>query len=401
MESINSLLENFNNGNIRALARIISKIENEDPAKDEILKGIYPKTGRAYVLGVTGSPGAGKSSLVDRITAFLRKKGDTVGIVAVDPTSPFTGGALLGDRIRMQDHAVDRGVYIRSMGTRGSLGGLARSTKEVVRALDAYGYDWVIVETVGVGQAELDIMHVADTTMVVTTPGAGDSIQAIKAGIMEIADIFVVNKSDLPGADKVVSEISQMLDLKSGILEWRPPVAKVSTLDDRGMKDLMELVEKHINYLKDTGIMQSERDERSRRETLEIVDCRWRKIVSRQVNCMGKAQDMLDRVSAGKTDPFTAAGEILSYIIDFKADNMRGVEVLEILLAALEELKKNSPRDVMSGYGAYLHGQVYGLATALRIIYPGTGNIGEKAALAVRPVLTEHSCLCGDEDTDG
>ncbi|MFZ5651017.1 MAG: methylmalonyl Co-A mutase-associated GTPase MeaB [Bacillota bacterium] len=397
LESINDLLESFNKGNIRALARIISKIENEDPAKDEILKSIYPKTGRAHVLGITGSPGAGKSSLVDRITAFLRKKGDSVGIIAVDPTSPFTGGALLGDRIRMQDHAVDKGVYIRSMGTRGSLGGLARSTKEVVKALDAYGYSWVIVETVGVGQAELDIMHVADTTMVVMTPGAGDSIQTIKAGIMEIADIFVVNKSDLPGADKVVSEISQMLDLQSGILEWRPPVIKVSTLDDRGMKDLMESVEKHINYLKDAGIMQSGRDERARRETLEIVDYRWQKIVSQQVNYRGKVQDILDRVSAGKTDPFTAAGEILSYIIG--TDNMRGEEVLEILLVALEELKKNGRRKGMSGYGSYLHGQIYGLATALRIIYPGHGNIGEKAALAVRPVLTEHSCLCGDKET--
>ncbi|MFZ5648442.1 MAG: methylmalonyl Co-A mutase-associated GTPase MeaB [Bacillota bacterium] len=315
LDNINDLIDNFNSGNIRALARLISKIENEDPAKDEILKNIFQKTGRAHVLGVTGSPGAGKSSLVDRITAFLRKKGDTVGIIAVDPTSPFTGGALLGDRIRMQEHAVDRGVYIRSMGTRGSLGGLARSTKEVVKVLDAYGFDWVIVETVGVGQAELDIMHVADTTMVVLTPGAGDSIQTIKAGIMEIADIFVVNKCDLPGADKVVSEISQMLDLTGEISEWRPPVVKVSTLDDRGVNELMESLQKHIDYLRDTGIMQSSRDEKARRETLEIVDYRWQKIVSQQVNYRGQVQDILDKVTAGKTDPFTAADEILSYII--------------------------------------------------------------------------------------
>lgn len=315
LDSLNDLIQNFNNRNIRALARLISKVENEDPVKDEILKKIYPKTGRAHILGVTGSPGAGKSSLVDRITASLRKRGDTVGIIAVDPTSPFTGGALLGDRIRMQDHAVDKGVYIRSMGTRGSLGGLARSTKEVVKLLDAYGFNWVIVETVGVGQAELDIMHVADTTMVVMTPGAGDSIQTIKAGIMEIADIFTVNKCDLPGADRVVSEVNQMLDLQGPVSEWRPPVVKVSTLDDTGMNELLGWLEKHINYLNDSGKIRSGRDERARRETLEIVDYRWQKIVNQQLNYRGKVQDILERATAGETDPFTAADEILSYII--------------------------------------------------------------------------------------
>lgn len=315
LDNINDLIDNFKKGNIRALARIISKIENEDALKDEILKRTYEMTGKAFVLGITGSPGAGKSSLVDRITAFLRKKGDTVGIIAVDPTSPFTGGALLGDRIRMQDHAIDRGVYIRSMGTRGSLGGLARSTKEVVKVMDAFGYQWIIVETVGVGQAELDIMNVADTTMVVLTPGAGDSIQTIKAGIMEIADIFTVNKCDLQGADRVVSEISQMLDLSKEIAEWRPPVVKVSTLDDRGMAELMEALEKHRAYLKETGNMELNRDEMARRETLEIVDYRWQRIVNNQLNYHGHVRDILDMVSAKKTDPFTAADEILSYII--------------------------------------------------------------------------------------
>jgi len=315
LDTINDLIDNFTKGNIRALARLISKIENEDAEKDEILKRIYGKTGKAFVLGITGSPGAGKSSLVDRITAFLRKKGETVGIIAVDPTSPFTGGALLGDRIRMQDHAVDKGVFIRSMGTRGSLGGLARSTKEVVKVLDAFGYQWVIVETVGVGQAELDIMNVADTTMVVLTPGAGDSIQTIKAGIMEIADVFAVNKCDLQGADRVVSEIGQMLDLSKEITEWRPPVVKVSTLDDRGMGELMEVLEKHRDFLNDSGNMEVYRDEMARKETLEIVDYRWQRIVNHQLNYQGHVRDILDKVTDKKTDPFTAADEILGYIL--------------------------------------------------------------------------------------
>jgi len=315
LDSINDLVDNFTRGNVRALARLISKIENEDDEKDEILKRTYGMTGKAFVLGITGSPGAGKSSLVDRITTFLRKKGETVGIIAVDPTSPFTGGALLGDRIRMQDHATDKGVYIRSMGTRGSLGGLARSTKEVVKVLDAFGYQWIIVETVGVGQAELDIMNVADTTMVVLTPGAGDSIQTIKAGIMEIADIFAVNKCDLKGADRLVSEISQMLDLSKDITDWRPPVVKVSTLDDLGMGDIMEVLEKHRVYLKDSGNMEIYRDEMARRETLEIVDYRWQRIVNRQLNYHGHVRDILDKVTDKKTDPFSAADEILGYIL--------------------------------------------------------------------------------------
>lgn len=316
LDNINELVENFKKGNIRALARIISKIENDDAHRDELLKRIFDMSGRAYVLGVTGSPGAGKSSLVDRITAYLRKRGDTVGIIAVDPTSPFSGGALLGDRIRMQEHAVDRGVYIRSMGTRGSLGGLARTTKDVVKVLDAFGYNWVIVETVGVGQAELDIMDVADTTMVVLTPGAGDSIQNMKAGIMEIADIFVVNKCDLPGAHRVASEIMQMLDLQVEVLEWRPPVAQVSTLDDRGMNEMMELIEKHRSYLIESGMMDSKREDRARKETLEIVDFRWQKLVNAQLNYKGYVNDLLNRVSGKKTDPYTAAEEILRYIIE-------------------------------------------------------------------------------------
>ncbi|KUK82872.1 MAG: Putative periplasmic protein kinase ArgK and related GTPase of G3E family, partial [Pelotomaculum thermopropionicum] len=181
------LLKEFTSGNQRALARVISQVENETPQKVALLKQLYPNTGNSYLLGVTGSPGAGKSSLVDHLVDTIRKRNESVGVIAVDPTSPFTGGAILGDRIRMNKHALDKGVFIRSMGTRGSLGGLSKTTKEVIKVMDAFGMDWIIVETVGVGQAELDIMYIADTTVVVLTPGSGDAIQTMKAGIMEIA----------------------------------------------------------------------------------------------------------------------------------------------------------------------------------------------------------------------
>ncbi|MHB8157209.1 MAG: methylmalonyl Co-A mutase-associated GTPase MeaB [Desulfocucumaceae bacterium] len=405
MDSIENLLDGFKNKNIRCLARLISKLENEDSQKEEILAKLYGMTGRAMVLGVTGSPGAGKSSLVDRLTAAYRKKGNTVGIIAVDPTSPFTGGALLGDRIRMQEHAVDRGVYIRSMGTRGSLGGLARATKEAVKLLDAFGFDLVIIETVGVGQAELDIMHVADTTLVVLTPGAGDSIQTIKAGIMEIADIFVVNKCDLQGADRVVAEIKQMLALQSKVLEWRPPVVKVSTLDDHGMSKLMETLDLHINYLTESGMLAENRAERTRREMLEIVDYKWHKLVNRQLDYKDNVRELLNEVISGKADPYSGSDQIIKYIIENTglgaegADlRQKGGQLLEILETALVNLKNFSNREDMSEYRTYLHGQIYGLATALKLLYPGPGNLGERAAMSVRPVITEHSCSCQGEE---
>jgi len=222
-------------------------------------------------VGVTGAPGAGKSSVVDDLIAEIRKKEQTVGIIAVDPTSPFSGGALLGDRIRMQEHTLDKGVFIRSMGTRGSLGGLARTTKEVVKVIDAFGMDYVLIETVGVGQAELDIMHVADTTVVTLTPGAGDSIQTIKAGIMEIADVFAVNKCDLPGADKVALEVEMMLDVQGSNLMWRPPVVLTSTVARQGITELLQSIEKHRDFLKENGLFEERRRKRTHDETLEIL----------------------------------------------------------------------------------------------------------------------------------
>lgn len=309
------MLERFWAGEPRALARLISVLENEEPERDELMRRLFTKTGQAYILGVTGSPGTGKSSLVDRLTAILRKRDFKVGIVAVDPTSPFSGGALLGDRIRMQEHAVDQGVFIRSMGTRGSLGGLAHTTKEVVKAMDAFGFDWIIVETVGVGQAELDIMHVADTVIVVLTPGAGDSIQTIKAGIMEIADVFAINKSDLPGADKVALEVEMMLDLQTKAMSWRPPVVKTSTVSGAGLEDLLSAVEKHRGYLTTEGLFQQRREERLRSETLEILDRQWQQLVRKEMKLSEKVSDLLEAVARRQTDPYTAASSILNYVV--------------------------------------------------------------------------------------
>jgi len=312
---LDDMMSRFCNGDHRALARVISLVENEAPEKDELLRQISQRTGRTYILGITGSPGAGKSSLTDRLVGVLRKQGQTVGVVAVDPTSPFTGGAILGDRIRMNDHALDKGVFIRSMGTRGTLGGLAKNTKEVVKVMDAFGMDWVIVETVGVGQAELDIMYIADTTVVVLTPGAGDSIQAMKAGIMEIADVFAVNKADLPGADRVASEVEMMLHLQCDQVKWIPPVLKTSTIQVEGVDDLMAAVEKHCHYLKEEGLFAERRRERARNEVIDIVNHKWQKMVRRQMEIPGPVNELLDLVAAHEMDPYTASASIMDWII--------------------------------------------------------------------------------------
>ncbi|WP_051276137.1 methylmalonyl Co-A mutase-associated GTPase MeaB [Desulfovirgula thermocuniculi] len=310
--NINTLIERFRQGDMRALARLISSLENEDPGASQIMEQIYSLTGRAYVVGLTGAPGAGKSSLVDRLTSLLRRRGETVGIVAVDPTSPFSGGALLGDRIRMQDHATDRGVFIRSMGTRGSLGGLAHATGEVVKAMDAFGFNWILIETVGVGQAELDIMHVADTTVVVLTPVAGDAIQTIKAGIMEIADVFVINKSDLPGAAKIAAEVEMMLDMQGERLKWRPPVVKTSATDGRGVDELLAAVEKHRLFALQNKGLAERRWARAERETLELVRHFWYQALCREKENL---RPFLEAVASGEKSPYQGAREIISYLL--------------------------------------------------------------------------------------
>ena len=308
------LMDKFKAGETRGLARLITLLENEDPGHEKMLQELFHRTGRAYVLGFTGSPGAGKSSLVDQVVKTLRAEEQTVGIIAVDPTSPFTGGALLGDRIRMQEHALDKGVFIRSMGTRGSLGGLAKTTKDVVKAMDAFGFDRVIIETVGVGQAELDIMHVADTTVVVLTPGAGDAIQTIKAGIMEIADVFAVNKCDLPGADKIAAEVEIMLGQQCLHDKWRPLVVQVSCLTGQGITELAQAIKKHRIHLEENNILIPRRRERIRKETLEIATHKWRQKVFNQLELPGRVNELLDRVARKEMDPYAAAHEILGHV---------------------------------------------------------------------------------------
>ncbi|MBM7866824.1 methylmalonyl Co-A mutase-associated GTPase MeaB [Heliobacterium gestii] len=302
-------------GERRVAAKMITLVENGGPEKQELLKALYPHTGKAYVLGITGSPGAGKSSLTDRLISGLRKQGKKVGVVAVDPTSPFTGGAILGDRIRMNEHYMDKDVFIRSMGTRGSLGGLARATKEVLKVLDVFGCDYILVETVGVGQSELEIMTAADTTVVVLTPGAGDSIQAIKAGIMEIADVFAVNKADLEGADRVVTEIEVMLDLgartRPGTQEWRPPVVRTVAMRDSGIDQLLDAVQKHRDHLETTGKLADERKQRIKLELREVIEHHIKDLIRNKVEKTGEWDRILDEVIHRTLDPNTAAEQVL------------------------------------------------------------------------------------------
>jgi LAO/AO transport system kinase len=295
-------------------ARAISLIENDDPSRNKILSALYPHTGKAFVIGITGAPGAGKSSLVDRLLETLRKQGLTVGVIAVDPTSPFSGGAILGDRIRMQEHALDKDIFIRSMGTRGSLGGLSRATKDAVQVLDAFGKDVLIIETVGVGQSEVDIIKYADTTIVVLTPAGGDSVQTIKAGIMEIADIFVVNKADLPGADRTCSEVSMMLDLGANGRKWRPPVVRTITMDGTGIAEMYEAIGKHREFLQETGHLEKVRAERIRRDVLDLIEYKIKSAVWDQVSGSEEFDELVSQIMSREMDPYTAAVQILSSI---------------------------------------------------------------------------------------
>ena len=241
---MNKLLERALAGDTRSIGRLISLVEADSPASKEIMKTVYPKTGGAQVIGITGSPGAGKSTFVNRLIAQFRAEGKQVGVIAIDPSSPFTGGAILGDRLRMQDHAIEEGVFIRSMGSRGNLGGVSRGTHEGALILDACGFDVVIIETVGVGQSEVDIVKIADTVCLILTPGMGDDVQIMKAGIMEIADVFVVNKADKEGADKVAADVQVMLKM-IGEREWIPPVALVSSNKNTGVDEVREIIKRH------------------------------------------------------------------------------------------------------------------------------------------------------------
>ena len=307
------LLERALAGDTRSIGRLISLVEAEAPSSQEIMKRIYPKTGKAQVIGITGSPGAGKSTFVNRLIAQFREEGKKVGVIAIDPSSPFTGGAILGDRLRMQDHAVEEGVFIRSMGSRGNLGGVSRGTHEGALILDACGFDVVIIETVGVGQSEVDIIKIADSVCLILTPVMGDDVQIMKAGIMEIADIFIVNKADKEGADKVAADVQVMLKMLLE-REWTPPVILVSSNKNTGVDEAKETLNRHREYL-----TTSEEGRRRRFTQLEMeVEAILRGEISSKVQkAWNRRKDdgVMAELCARKADPYTLAGEIIEKIV--------------------------------------------------------------------------------------
>lgn len=295
-------------GDERAAARLMRLVDDGDPAGREELDKLYSHTGDAYVLGVTGNPGSGKSTLVDSLIVRLRERDETVGVVAIDPTSPFSGGAILGDRVRMGSHASDRGVFIRSVATRGNLGGISRSTPAILQVLDAMGFDWIIVETVGVGQDEVDIAAFADTCAVVMVPGLGDDVQAAKAGLLEVADVFVVNKSDRPGAKRVKTELRQMLDLDPAERTWRPPIVETVATEGDGLDELLAAIDRHRN----SDVDREARRERRDRHLTRLIAAGE---VTRRIDAWlgSEAWDAIaDDVEAGDLSPFAAADRLLA-----------------------------------------------------------------------------------------
>jgi LAO/AO transport system kinase len=305
------LAERVVKGDVRAAARLMRLIDDAQPQAESALRELWPKTGRAQIVGITGNPGAGKSTLVDRLIGHLRGQGKTVGVVAVDPTSPFTGGAILGDRIRMQDHALDSGVFIRSMATRGQLGGLSRATSDCVRVLDAMGKDVILIETVGVGQDEVEVCRLAHSTVVVVVPGLGDDIQAIKAGILEVADLFAVNKADREGADRTIRDLRSMLELSHAMgKDADIPIVKCVASKGEGIAELWAAIDGHYQKLRNgPGLLERE-TQRAKSELVEVLRERLLKVALDKLASEGaQLDDLALRIARRETDPYTVADE--------------------------------------------------------------------------------------------
>jgi len=307
-------------GDVRAVARLIRDIDDGMPHVREVLKELYPHTGKAYVIGITGAPGVGKSTLVDQIVAHLRKRDKTVGVLAVDPTSPFSGGAILGDRVRMQRHSMDPGVFIRSMATRGHFGGLTQSTRSAIDVLDAMGKDYILVETVGVGQDEVDVVRSAHTTVIVVIPGMGDDIQAIKAGILEVGDIFLINKADREGSDKTMSDLRLMIEMDQKKYEaggWKPPILKVEAVFDKGVDEFLEAVDQHAAYLAGTtkGLHPRGSKDKVRQELGEMIKARLIEEVLSRLTESGEFDKAVESIVEGKVDPYTACEDLVLPIL--------------------------------------------------------------------------------------
>jgi len=312
-----STLEKFYAGDAIALAKIITHIENRGPQTDQILAELYPKTGRAVSIGVTGPPGAGKSTLVDKLCAMCTDDGRTVGVIAVDPTSPFTGGALLGDRIRMQDLTANKNVFIRSMASRGSSGGLAVSTSEVIKVMDAFGKDIILVETVGVGQVELDVAEACDITIVVLVPESGDSVQALKAGLMEIADIFCVNKADREGSRRIVSELNMIMDIKREKSGREFPVVAAEAVNNVGLDELMEKINLEIKRMKSDEFFTKHRRKKIRYDIMKTVEHRLKNKLRKDILSEEKLSGYIEDILSGQGNPYDLARRLID---DFPTD---------------------------------------------------------------------------------
>jgi LAO/AO transport system kinase len=313
-KNIQTSIEHLRSGDPRALARAITAVENHAAGWTELLKALFPHTGKARVLGITGAPGAGKSTLVDQLAKHYRKENRTVGILAVDPTSPYTGGAILGDRIRMQDHFSDSGIYIRSMATRGSLGGLARATADAATVLDASGRNLIMIETVGVGQDEVDIVRLADVTIVILVPGMGDDVQTIKAGIMEIADIFVINKSDHPGAERVEREIRAMQSLATRGDKWTPPIVKTVASEGSGTQELAAAIAGYEAYLEKENLVFKKNVESWQERLVEMLrDGILEKVRAKMDS--GALERYAAEIAEHKRDPYSLVEELMNQIV--------------------------------------------------------------------------------------